>query len=146
LLNAPIEENQKRLFDILGMVPGYAGIVSGKDHTFTAQDIVAAPMMKQIYGRGLAFVESNPGAVAYGQEMAKEFGYPYAQNNLWLDADLRPEKVDLALKAMELQATQRGRVVAFTRPYPAVLNKVQEWIAASESKGIQIAPLSAVVQ
>lgn len=146
LLNVPNGENEKRLFSVMSSCVGYVGLVSQKDHVFTAGDIDPAPIMKQIFGRGVAFAESNPGIKAYGLSMAMEFGYPYVQNNFWLDADLRPEAIDQALKDLELQATQKGKAIAFLHPLPVALNKVQEWIKEAEQKGIQVAPLSAMVQ
>lgn len=146
LLNSTAEENQKRLFDVMGAAVGYAGLVSQQGHAFEPTDKFVQPVMKQIFGRGLAFVESNPDIPAYGLSMAMEFGYPYAQNGAWLDADLRPEAIDAALQQLELQATRKGRAIAFIHPYPLVINKVQSWIAEAESRGIQMAPLSALVQ
>lgn len=146
LLGVPAQENEKRLFNVMSSSVGYVGLISQKDHIFTAGDIDPAPVLKQVFGRGVAFAESNPGMTAYGLSMAMEFGYPYVQNNFWLDADLRPEAIDQTLKEMELQATQKGKAIAFLHPYPVVLDKVQEWVKDAEQKGIQVAPLSAMVQ
>lgn len=146
LVDASADENQRRLFDVLGTVVGYAGIVSEKNHVFSQDKVDVGPMMKQIFGRGLGFAESNPGAGAVGLSMAMEFGYPYAQNNLWLDADLRPEAIDRALTRLEIQSTRTGRAVVFLHPYPVVVKKLQEWIKGADAKNIQIAPLSALVQ
>ena len=146
LLNAPEEENRKRLFGIMGDATGYAGFITQKGHEFTSEAASAAPILKQIYGRGLAMAESNPDIAAFGLSLAMQDGYPYAQNNFWLDEDLRPEAVDRKLKEFELQATQKGKAIAFIHPYPAVMNKVQDWVKEADSKGIQVAPLSAMVQ
>lgn len=146
MASAPIKENEMRLFTVMSSAVGYAGLVSQKDHAFTAPGIDPAPIMKQIFGRGLAFAESNPEVAAYGLSMAMEFGYPYVQNNFWLDADLRPESIDRALQALEQQALKKGKAIAFMRPYPLAVNKVQAWLETAGDKGLQIAPLSATVQ
>lgn len=146
LLNASAEENQKRLFTIMGQTVGYAGIVSQKGHQFASESPVSEPLLKQIFGRGLAFAESNPDISALGLSMAMQDGYPYVQNNFWLDDDLRPDAIDRKLGEFELQATKKGKAIAFVHPYPAVMNKIQDWIKGAEEKGIQVAPLSAVVQ
>ena len=146
LLNAPEQANQERLFDVLATSLGYAGVVSQKNHAFVADDVDAGPVMKQILGRGLAFAESNPEIPAYGLSIAMEQGNPYAQNNFWIDEDLRPESIERALQEMELQAMKKGKAIAFVRPYPVAIKKVDEWIKAAADKGIQVAPLSAMVQ
>jgi len=146
LRNASKEENEARLFNVLGTAVGYAGVVSQEGHVFT-QDVPSAdPIQKQIFGRGLAFVESNPGAESFGVKSATENGYPYAQNTLWLDSDLRPEAIDRALKDLEGEATKKGKIIAFVHPYPVVMTKLEPWLKDAESKGLQIAPLSAMVQ
>ena len=146
LMNTSIAENQKRLFNVMGVAVGYVGLVSQKDHIFTNEDLDVGPIMKQIFGRGLGFAESNPDVPAYGLSMAMEFGYPYVQNNFWIDEDLRPEGIDRKLQELELQASKNGKAVAFVRPYPVDVKKVSEWIAVAPDKGIQVAPLSAMTQ
>lgn len=146
LHNAPLEQNEARLLNVLGTAVGYAGLVTQKDHMLKSDDAGAAPLLKQIFGRGLAMAESTPDIPAYGLSAAMQSGYPYVQNNLWLDADLRPEAIDRSLQALELQATRKGKAIAFLRPYPVVIRKVQEWAGEAESRGLQIAPLSAMVQ
>lgn len=146
LLNAPESENEARLFNILSSAAGYAGIVSEKNHVLSGADFDPKPVVSQIFGRGLAFAESTTDAPAFGLAAAMEFGFPYVQNNFWLDEDLRPEAIDAALKKLEIQASYKGHAVAFVHPYPLAINKVQAWIKEADQKDIQIAPLSALVQ
>lgn len=146
LATAPLEQNEARLRNILGTVAGYAGLVTEKDHVLKSDDAGAAPILKQIFGRGLALAESNPDIPAYGLPAAMEAGFPYVQNNFWIDADLRPEQIDRVLQEVELQASRKGKVIAFLHPYPAVVKKMQDWASGAENRGLQIAPLSAMVQ
>lgn len=145
LKNATQEENRRRLFSTMSMVQGYAGLVSQEDHAFGAADADAATLMEQVFGRGLAFVESNPSVPAFGLGKALEYGYPYGQNNFWLDKDLRPAAIDHVLKAAALQATQKGKAIVFLRPYPVSVKKMQEWISHAPDSGIDVAPLSALI-
>lgn len=146
LVNANEDENRKRLFTILSEASGYAGVIAQKDHEFPPAGSVSEPIYKQIFGRGLAIAESNPDTAAFGLSAAMQDGYPYVQNTMWLDADLRPDAVERSLQQLERLAQQNGKAVAFLHPYPAVMNKVQDWIKTADDKGIQIAPLSAMVQ
>lgn len=146
LLNAPLEQNRKNLLSVLGSVIGYAGVVTQQDHALNSTDAAAAPVLKQILGRGLAIAESNPGIPAFGLSAAMQDGLPYVQNNFWIDADLRPDQIDRVLGEIELQATRKGKAVAFLHPYPIAVKKVQEWMQDAEKRGLQIAPLSAMAQ
>ncbi len=145
LMNAQPMENQTRLFDAMSSVAGYAGIVTQKNHVFSSDTAAIQPVLKQIFGRGLALAESTPDKPALGLSMAMEFGYPYVQNNFWLDEDTSPEGVKTALAVLEEQAKRKGKAVAFINPYPVLLKEVSAWAATAPSKGIQIAPLSAMV-
>jgi len=141
-----VDENQKRVTAVLGAVIGYTGLITEKDHLFTPEHAANGPILNQIFGRGLAIAESNPDIPAFGLSAALESGYPYMQNNYWLDADLRPAAIDMALQELEAQATRKGKAIAFIHPYPLVINKVQEWAATLDEKAIQLAPLSAMAQ
>lgn len=145
LTGASIEDNQARLFSVMGRVTGYVGLVSEKNHGFGQGDIDSQSVMKQIFGRGLAFAESNPEIQAYGLPMALEFGYPYTQNHFWLDTTLRPESIRQTLKELELLALKKGKAIAFVHPYPIAIRELQDWMAHAPEKGIQIAPLSAMI-
>jgi polysaccharide deacetylase 2 family uncharacterized protein YibQ len=146
LLNASLEQNRKNLLDVLGSAVGYTGVVTQQDHVLNSTDAVAAPALKQILGRGLAIAESNPDIPAFGLPAAMQDGLPYVQNNFWIDADLRPDQIDRVLGEIELQATRKGKAIAFLHPYPIVVKKVQEWMRDAEKRGLQIAPLSAMAQ
>ncbi len=146
MAHASAEENRARLFNVLGIAAGYAGVVSQKDHILTRGENDIRPIAEQVFGRGLAFAESTPNIPAFGLSMAMEFGYPYVQNNFWIDEDLRPEAIDAALQRLEIQATRKGRAIAFLHPYPVAVNKVQEWMKTAPERNIQIVPLSALVQ
>lgn len=144
--SAPLEQNKARLTNVLGAAVGYAGLVTQKDHILKPDDGGASDILGQIFGRGLALAESNPSETAYGLSIAMEAGYPYVQNNFWIDADLRPEYIDRALGELEMQAGNKGKAIAFVRPYPVAIKKVQQWLLGAEERGMQIAPLSAMAE
>jgi hypothetical protein len=142
---ASLEDNTNRTIDILSTAAGYAGIVTMKNHGITAGDLSPHAALKQIYGRGLALAESNPDISAWGLTEALEAAYPYVQNNFWIDEALTPSSIDAALRAVELQATRKGKAVAFLHPTPLGIKKIQEWTAQAEANGFQLAPLSFMV-
>lgn len=145
-INASLQQNQDNLWTTLGSTVGYAGIVSQPGHAFTGNDIDVEPIFNQIYGRGLGFAESNPDVSGFGETLAKSSGAPYVRNNLWVGDDLQPDAIDRAFQNAERIATKDGQSVIFVKPYPAVLKKLSQWAAETEERGIQIAPLSALVQ
>jgi len=146
LSGAPLEQNKARLMNVLSSAVGYAGLVTQKNHVLKPDDGGASDVLTQIFGRGLALAESNPSETAYGLSVAMESGYPYAQNNFWIDADLRPEYIDRALRELEMQAANKGKAIAFVHPYPVAMKKIQQWMLGMEDRGLQLAPLSAMTE
>ncbi len=142
---ASLEQNEKNTLNVLGTAVGYTGVVTAEGHRLVDADIAVAPSLKQIFGRGLAIAEVNSDTAAWGLTTALENAYPYVQNNFWIDSDLRPEAMDSILRAVELQATRKGKAIAFLHPYPLAIQKVQEWADKAEENGFQLAPLSAMV-
>ncbi len=146
LRNAQNAENLRRLFSVMGAAQGYAGLIAGKDHVFSTDSANDKDLAEQIFGRGLAFVESNPGVTPYALQTAMEYKAPYAQNNFWLDADLNLDAVERTLHAAELFALRHGKTIVFLHPYPGIIKKLHEWVEKAPERGIQVAPLSALTE
>jgi polysaccharide deacetylase 2 family uncharacterized protein YibQ len=145
-VNASMQDNQKNLWNVLGGSVGYAGVVSQPQHAFTGNDIDIEPILKQIYGRGLAFAESNPDASGFAETMAKANNTPYVRNNFWVGDNFHDNGITRAIQDTEKLAAKNGQAVMFVHPYPAALEKLALWIAELEDSGIQLVPLSAITQ
>lgn len=141
---AAAPENMNRLRTLLGSAVGYAGIISQENHILS-QDSADPSVINEITGRGLGFAESNPDIPGYGLTEALKSGAPYVQNNIWIDAVMRPDDIDAALRQVEILAANKGHAVAFFHPTPLSISKVESWIEEAQSKGIVAAPLSAAV-
>ncbi len=140
-----IESTGKKISGILSLAPGYVGVVTTRDHALVDSDITTSPVLKQIYGRGLAIAESNTDRAAWGLSEAMENAYPYVQNNYWLGDDLRVEAIAQTLRDIEGQATRKGKVIVFLPPYPILINRIMDWSDHADANGFQLAPLSAMV-
>ncbi len=143
LKNVQEQENVNRLLSVLSVAPGYTGVITQKNHDFNGGENILVPLMKQIFGRGLGLVESNPDITPIGLKSSTENEAPLIQNNIWLDADLQPGAIQGALKTIEQKARRDGHVVVFTHPYPAVLKALGAWTKDFDKMGLQLAPLSA---
>lgn len=144
-LKASLQQNQDNLLTTLGAAIGYAGLVSQRGHAFTGDDIDMAPVLKQIFGRGLGFAESNPD-YHFGEKFGADSGAPYVKGNVWIGDDLRGASIDRSLQEAEVIASKQGSVVVFVRPYPVVLKKVALWAQEAQERGLQLAPLSALAK
>lgn len=145
-ISSSLQDNQDRIFASLGAAVGYAGLISQKNHAYGADDVDVSSILKNIYGRGLAFVESNADGAAFGELQAVKESAPYGRGSVWLGDDLRPDGMDRALQTVEKIAMKDGRAILFVQPYPVVLDTLKTWLAGTDERGLQIAPLSAVLE
>jgi hypothetical protein len=143
LKNVQEQENVNRLLSVLSVAPGYTGVITQKNHDFVDGERALVPLIRQIYGRGLGLVESNPDVAPIGLKDSISDNAPLLQNNMWLDSDLQPDVIQGVLKTIEQKAKRDGHVVVFTHPYPVVLKALQVWLSDFENMGLQLVPLSA---
>jgi uncharacterized protein len=62
-----------------------------------------------------------------------------------LDQDPSALAIDLALAGLETEALTRGSALAVAHDHPMSLERLRLWAAALESKGLVLAPVSAVL-
>jgi hypothetical protein len=146
LVNASVEQNQRRLSSVLTSTQGYAGFVSEKDHVFRQEDADVNPNIKEIFDRGLAVLDSNTSVSSFVGGYAAQKDYPHTKNQFWLDEDLTPIAMNQQLRKMMEYAKGNGSVVMMLRPYPASLKAVQKFLQSDAAKEFQIAPVSAQVR
>ena len=71
--------------------------------------------------------------------------YP-ATRDVFLDHEDTPEFVASALKLLEDKARENGYAVAIGHPKDATIAALEAWIPTLADKGLQLAPISAVVR
>lgn len=146
VVDGSIEENKERLETILGSAVGYAGVVTRNNHHFSDSDMNAAPILNQMFSRGIGFAESTVNGISFGAGAAQDSGQPYVKNDFWLDFSMRPDDLQKAFHGIESSANKNGRMVVFFHPYPVLVKAVADWSNGAADKGFQIAPLSALAE
>ena len=69
----------------------------------------------------------------------------HALNNRYIDNEASRPAIDARLLELERLAEANGYAVGIGFPYPVTIERVAQWARTLERKGVQIAPLSAVV-
>lgn len=146
LSSVSLEQNQDRLLKILGSGTGYAGLISLDDHNFTASNTDIVPVLQQIFGRGLAFIDGRPDRPFFGSQIAAAQSYPYGDSDMTIGEDLSPSAAAAALAAAEKIAREKGQALVFVLPTPANIQAVEKWAPTLETRGLQLAPASALVK
>ena len=144
MIGAPEKENMQKLDWILSRTSGYVGTVASLNPAFLRSNNDLRPVIGSIYTRGLAFIDTarDPGPVP--QSMAIGMKAPYAYIDILADEPATEAQMSAAFAALEKIAGEKGMAIGIIRPFPLSLQQTQKWIKTLDTKGIGLAPLSAM--
>jgi len=145
LTSAGPDENLERLEFLLSRFTGYVGVYNRMGDRFTSSVESLLPVLQSIHERGLLFVDARTSGTSVVGRLANEFGLPYALNNREIDQVASRVEIDAKLIALENIARQQGQALGIARPYPVTIERLAQWAASLEEKGIDLAPVSALI-
>jgi polysaccharide deacetylase 2 family uncharacterized protein YibQ len=139
-------ENLERLDWVLGRIKGYVGVVNymGSRFSTSAEDL--KPVLAEIGKRGLLFLDSRASADSVADRVAGELGLPHAANTRYLDNEASRVAIEARLDELEKVARERGWAIGIGYHYPVTIDRLSQWARTLSAKGLQLAPLSAVVR
>ena len=137
-------ENQSRLRWFLSRMTNYVGVVNYLGARFTAEGDAMTPLMQEIAGRGLLYLDDGSSARSKAAEIAGKTT-PFLRADVVLDADLSPAAIDDRLNQLQAIARDRGYAVATATAFPVTVERVTAFVNAAANKGIAIVPVSAVL-
>lgn len=140
----PAEENVRRLEWALSRVPGHAGINNHEGSLFTADRMALIPVAEALYGRGVFFLDSRTTPLTQVVPVARAFGVPSSDRDVFLDDDQSSPAVAAQLRELEKVARTQGVAIAIGHPHAATLDLVTRWCA--EQKGARLVPVSTAIR
>ncbi len=143
--NMTPDEVDEQLKTIFASFDGYIGINNHMGSRLTQNERIMHQVMDELKKRGLVFIDSKTSAKSVAAKIAKQTGIYYAQRDVFLDHEPTLEFVRNALTKLEKRALKRGYAIAIGHPKDVTIQGLKEWIPTLESKGIQLAPVSAVL-
>lgn len=144
LATSGADQKKSKLLQNLARATGYAGAVILTDPSYIRSKVDIAPLVTTIYERGLGLIETDTAdkstaAIAAMQKM------PFGQAFVWLDDQPGAEAVGKQLEAVEKRAIAEQKVIVMFRPLPSSIDTVAAWADRAARKGIELAPLTAVI-
>lgn len=139
------QENADRLAWIMGRITGYVGIVNFMGGRLTASEPAFAPILDEIAGRGLAYVDDGSTTRSVATRLAPDLRLPVVAADIVLDPVPDPARVEEALARLEAMAKERGFAVASASALPSTVDRIAAWIVAAEARGISLVPVSATL-
>lgn len=139
------QENRDRLLFLLSRFTGYVGVLNTMGARLTTSPQNLKPILEEIKDRGLIFVDARSSLRSVAAAQATEIGLPRAINNRFIDIKAARSDIDQRLDELERIAREGGYAVGIGSPYPVTIERVALWVRELESKGIALAPVSAMV-
>jgi polysaccharide deacetylase 2 family uncharacterized protein YibQ len=144
LLISAIERiNMNKLTWIMSQAQGYVGLVTPYQPAFMKSENDVRPVMNEIYGRGLGFVDGSTSISPPPQKFSYSNGAIYRNTDAWIDIPSTPEHMAAALRQLEVAAQSGGSAIGMIHSTPEGLKALQTWIDGLPQKNIAITPLSA---
>ncbi len=130
----------------LGSVPGAIGVNNHEGSSLTENKEAMKFLMAELKARNLFFLDSliSAGSVAYAT--AKEFGLKTAKRDVFLDNE-GDNSAYIRKQFEELTdvAKKHGKAIGIGHPHPATINELRKWLAEAGNHGIEVVPVSRIV-
>ncbi len=140
------EANTEKLMTLLGRLTNYVGVINYMGAKFTADDRALGPVVKEIAGRGLMYVDDGSSSRSTGETVAKGVRAPFAHGDVVIDAVATDEQIRAKLAQLEQVARSRGMAIGTASALPITLRAVESWAKALEARGLALVPVSAVAK
>ena len=147
LTGAAPADNQAHLDAVLGRIQGYVGATSASDglrgERFAAQTSSYNAVLDEVAGRGLLFLDARP--AGGGRAGVLPSGLATCTVDLVLDDSTARAEVEAKLAALERIARERGSAIGLVgRLRPMLLERIGAWARDVETRGVVLAPVSAL--
>ncbi|WP_029029282.1 divergent polysaccharide deacetylase family protein [Salinarimonas rosea] len=142
---ASVEDNRDRLHWVMGRFTGYVGVVNFMGAKLTGDAASLQPILAEIGGRGLAYVDDGTSSRSRAPALAADAGLPVAVGDVVLDTVPDPDRIDAELSRLERLARERGIAVATASALPMTVDRIAAWAAQAEQRGVRLVPVSAAL-
>ncbi|WP_296341454.1 divergent polysaccharide deacetylase family protein [Reyranella sp.] len=139
-------ELRQRTNTALDSFDGFVGVNNHMGSRFTAFRPGMETVMRQFKTRGVMFLDSRTTAQSVGDQTAHEQGVPSIVRHVFLDDEETLDAVRRKLAETEAVARRQGFAVAIGHPHDVTLQALAEWLPTVQSKGLALAPSSAVLR
>jgi hypothetical protein len=136
------QENLEKLHWAMGRFTGYIGLVNFMGAKLTADEAALAPILKEVGGRGLVFLDDGSSSRSLAGAVASSVRAPGARADAVLDGSPQAEAIDRELARLEELAKKRGLAIATASALPVTVERIQRWSRSLEARNIQLVPVS----
>ena len=103
-------------------------------------------IFSELKRRGLFFLDSRTTAQTVGLQVARSVGLKAMERNVFIDNSSTEEDIKEQLEQLIRLSLSSGKAIGIGHPHPSTIKSIKEMIPKMKEKGIEIVPLSAVME
>lgn len=145
ITQANVKENIANLHDAMGQITNYTGVMNYLGGRFLSDANALEPVLRDIAGRGLLFLDDGSSAQSLSGKIAKPLQLPHGFADLTLDTQLDRQEILKKLDELERIAQRKGFAIGSASAFDESIDAIQQWVGEVSNRGIEIVGVSAVV-
>jgi polysaccharide deacetylase 2 family uncharacterized protein YibQ len=140
------QQNIDDLHWAMGRITNYTGIMNFMGARFLSDPQVMEPIMRDIAGRGILFLDDGTSAQTLTASMAREFSVPWAEGDAVVDTELDRTAILKRLDEVERIARRNGEAIAVASAFPVSVDAIADWVEEVRGRGVEVVGVSALAQ
>ena len=147
LMSMTEKELHRRIHENLEAIPFIKGVNNHMGSRFMEDDQRVNILIKELRGRNLFFLDSRTTSKTVGYRIAKKLGIKTGQRDVFLDNNSYDE-AEIRNNILELAkiAKTEGKAIGIGHPHPSTIKSLREMIPKLKKRGIEIVPLSQIME
>lgn len=143
--NAAPAANLELLRRSMAKITNYTGVMNHLGGQFLASDAALSPIIDEVAGRGLLFLDDGTSAQSKAGEIAEANSYPAAFGDMVLDSEVDEGAIMRRLDDLERLARRNGTAIATASAFDETISAVSQWVNEAEARGIEIVGVASLI-
>lgn len=136
--------NLANLHQDMARMDSYTGIMNYLGGKFLSDPDALQPVLRDIAGRGLMFLDDGSTAQSLSGQMAGALSMPHAFADLTLDTDVNQAAILKKLDDLERIAARNGSAIGVAAGFDESIAAIKKWVDEAQGRGIEIVGVSAL--
>ncbi len=136
--------NLANLHQDMARMDSYTGVMNYLGGKFLADPDALEPIMRDIAGRGLMFLDDGSTAQSLSGQLAGALAMPHAFASLTLDTDVNQTAILKKLDDLERMAARNGSAIGVAAGFDESISAIKKWVDDAQGRGIEIVGVSAL--
>jgi len=139
-------ELRERVRKAVAAVPQAIGVNNHMGSAATVNDSLLLPVLDEIKKAGLFFIDSRTNSHTHAFKLAQKMGLPTGLNDIFLDNEESPERVQQKMWQLADLAAAEGAAIAIGHPHEATLRAIKEIGPQLVQRGFEFVPVETLLR